>query len=211
MSGYSSVFSLGLLATPRPLRVAAPGAGLPIDIDVDIDDPETTPTRTRSPPDDLASLAPRSRTSSTTSADSAAPPRLRRRRSSLTVAAAPLAAIKSPLRSAGTALQRTLIRARSGSVSTAPAPADDVLGAGSPLPSTSTPIGAIKGRLRSGSVGAVLRPRQRAAARKPPPTAPLPALPPAFTARRPLLHRAVNSDGGAEWSAAAAAPVKVEY
>lgn len=168
MSGYSSVVSLGLLATPRSIRVgtydSSPHAS---PSSMDIDELETTPTATRTyttfytnfPADDAEaadyfSPTSRSRASSTASTESSAP-RLRRRRSSLTVGSNTLASIKSPIRSATAALQRTLagsVRSRSGSITTTTSAgadrADDVLG--------SVPI-PIKGRLRSGSVGTALR------------------------------------------------------
>ncbi|KIJ65379.1 hypothetical protein HYDPIDRAFT_174860 [Hydnomerulius pinastri MD-312] len=96
-------------------------------------------------------------------------PRMRRRRSSIKIGASPMALIKSPSRNAGAALQRTGImsptRSRAGSVSTNEASENN----------------SLFGRLRSGSVGGV--PRTRRAVRRtvplaPPPTAPLPALPP---------------------------------
>ncbi|KZV65019.1 hypothetical protein PENSPDRAFT_668639 [Peniophora sp. CONT] len=208
-SGYSSIFASGLLATPRPSRL---GSG-------DAMDTDTTPTSSKTyttnftnpfPPHgqdadmttgDADYFASRSRASSTASTDSTAP-RLRRRRSSLTVNpnANPLASVRSPLRSAGAAFQRNLIsgsRSRSGSVNTEPDAHMHGAGGAAAVP-------AIKGRMRSGSLGTALR-SSRKASRKPPPAMPLPELPPlpasatseAFPTtptRRPLLHRAHNSD-----------------
>ncbi|VDC05157.1 unnamed protein product [Peniophora sp. CBMAI 1063] len=210
-SGYSSIFASGLLATPRPSRH---GSGEAMDTD-------TTPTSSKTyttnftnpfPPHgqdaDMTSgdadyFTSRSRASSTASTDSTAP-RLRRRRSSLTVNpnANPLASVRSPLRSAGAAFQRNLIggaRSRSGSVSTEPANDGHA--------HSTAPANTIKGRTRSGSLGTALR-SSRKASRKPPPAMPLPALPPlppsatneAFPTtptRRPLFHRAHNSDNNA--------------
>lgn len=75
-------------------------------------------------------------------------PRLRKRRSSLSMAASPMAGIKSATRNAGTALQRTGFmspsRSRSGSI--------NEYGLGVATEQTS-----LTGRMRSGSLGGVLR------------------------------------------------------
>lgn len=127
-------------------------------------------------------------------------PRLRRRRSSLTIATSPMNVIRSPIRTAGNALQlqRVMNRSRSGSLASSP-PTETVFnffGGGSNEASHGT---SLMGRLRSGSVGAALshsRPpppagavhgRIRRYVRRtssvpgapaPPPTAPLPDVPP---------------------------------
>lgn len=155
-SGYSSILASGLLATPRPSRYG--------DMDTD-----TTPTVTKTyttkftnpftPHGQDAEMGDgdyfvsRSRASSVASTDSTAPtaPRLRRRRSSLTVNpnANPLASVRSPLRSAGAAFQRNLLggsRSRSGSVTTEPGSTEGAAA-----------VSAIKGRVRSGSLGTALR------------------------------------------------------
>lgn len=162
-SGYSSIFASGLLATPRSNRH---GHGEAMDTD-------TTPTSSKTYTTNLTNSFPphgqdtdnhegdadyfisRSRASSTASTDSTVP-RLRRRRSSLTVNpnSNPLASVRSPLRSAGAAFQRNLIggsRSRSGSVTTEGG--NDIHGAGG----AATAASAIKGRVRSGSLGTALR------------------------------------------------------
>ena len=169
MTGYSSIFSSGLLATPRPHKHADPSdhsissqPGSPINVDRD---PDTTPTKLNTPlvpsfDDVMDYFMPRSRTSSNASTNSSVLgglPRLRRRRSSLSVANNGLGAVKSPQRNAGIALQRsTLIspggRARSGSVDVGPA--------GVPRPDELcyAPVsGRVGGRSRSGSTGGALR------------------------------------------------------
>ncbi|TFY67013.1 hypothetical protein EVG20_g4093 [Dentipellis fragilis] len=211
-SGYSSIFASGLLATPRPNRTLSPGERPTTPGGADHD---TTPTALRSYFTDF-SLGPvtplaefeaepplsRSRASSTSSNV----PRLRRRRSSLTVGTGSLSSIKSPLRSAGNALQRTSLmspttpsRTRSGSTST------DVDMDEPPLTAPPT------GRMRSGSLGYALRPRRTV--RKPaaaPPTAPLPAPPMPIPAlptdgsyRRPLVDRSLVTDNYGSFSGAA--------
>lgn len=84
-------------------------------------------------------------------------PRLRRRRSSLTVATSPMNVIRSPIRTAGNALQLQMAigRSRSGSLATSP-PTESVFnffGGGQNEASHGT---SLMGRLRSGSVGAAL-------------------------------------------------------
>ena len=159
-SGYSSIFASGLLATPRPHRHTDSGSS-PM-----AEDLESTPTGLKShiseyPPSptpsyitEMESEHSRSRASSTASVSSftAPPPRLRRRRSSLTVGTSVMGNIKSPLRSAGNALQRTVLmsptggsRSRSGSLSV------DVNNVPQPMSAS------LNGRMRSGSVGDALR------------------------------------------------------
>lgn len=168
MTGYSSIFSSGLLATPRPHRHAdcsdysiPSQPGSPINID---HDPDTTPTKLNTPSapsfeDVMDYFVPRSRSSSNASTNSVLSglPRLRRRRSSLSVANNGLGAVKSPQRNAGIALQRSALispggRARSGSVDVGPdgVPRADEL--------CCVPVsGRAGGRSRSGSTGAALR------------------------------------------------------
>ncbi|KAJ3806130.1 hypothetical protein F5876DRAFT_81019 [Lentinula aff. lateritia] len=109
--------------------------------------------------------------------------RLRRRRSSLTIGTSPINAIKSPSRAAGNALQlqrhlfTTPGRSRSGSTSSVMSIGEEV---NSNIASENT---SLYRRMRSGSVGSVLKSR-RGVRRGvpgpsfPPPSAPLPALPP---------------------------------
>jgi len=134
MSGYSSIFSSGLLATPRPNAYSDHSTLSNPDSPVNMDsDPDTTPTKLNTLPipssdEAMNYFMPRSRASSNASATSAllsAAPRLRRRRSSLSVANNGLAAVKSPQRNAGIALQRNSLmvpgaRARSGSIDVGP-------------------------------------------------------------------------------------------
>ncbi|KAI0262335.1 hypothetical protein BC834DRAFT_972129 [Gloeopeniophorella convolvens] len=205
MTGYSSIFSSGLLATPRPSGPVDPYAApsrpdSPTHMDTDLDVTPTKPNTPLFPYADEASdyFASRSRTSSNASTASSVlgnAPRLRRRRSSLSVATSGLGAVKSPQRSAGAALQRTSLmgpigRTRSGSIDVG-ARTD-----GMSVPGT---------RARSGSTGGALRPRR--ALRKPPPvpppTAPLPPVPTeAVPTRRPLVHRAHTADNYASFGVA---------
>jgi hypothetical protein len=125
MSGYSSIFSSGLLATPRPDNYLdnadcfTPGS--PINVD---SDPDATPTKLNSlaSEDVMNYFMPRSRASSnasTTASVLTGAPRLRRRRSSLSIASNGLSAVKSPQRNAGVALQRSSLMGpgpRSGSM-----------------------------------------------------------------------------------------------
>jgi hypothetical protein len=169
MTGYSSIFSSGLLATPRPNRHTDyedhPALYQSGSADTD---PDATPTRLSS---NTSSLMPsseemteylmsRSRASSNASTTSSVlgnAPRLRRRRSSLSVANNGLGAVKSPQRNAGIALQRTALmgtanRARSGSTDYSTAGmlrADE----GGYAPAS----GRIGGRSRSGSMNGTLR------------------------------------------------------
>ncbi|KAL0954106.1 hypothetical protein HGRIS_005253 [Hohenbuehelia grisea] len=128
--------------------------------------------------------------------------RLRKRRSSLTVGSSQLTAIKSPARNANAALRYahhsisicSPSRSRSGSLGTD----GDVDVFGTNMASQGN---SIMGRLRSGSVGGVLRPR-RTTRRGPsmplpmlaPPSAPLPPVPtfachPSMVVRQPLAQR----------------------
>ncbi|ETW78588.1 hypothetical protein HETIRDRAFT_386743 [Heterobasidion irregulare TC 32-1] len=211
-SGYSSIFASGLLATPRPHRHTDSGSS-PM-----AEDLESTPTGLKShiseyPPSptpsyitEMESEHSRSRASSTASVSSftAPPPRLRRRRSSLTVGTSVMGNIKSPLRSAGNALQRTVLmsptggsRSRSGSLSV------DVDNMPQPMSAS------LNGRMRSGSVGDALRSRR--AIRKPaaaPPSMPLPpppmplfvpaSAPPTDQSFRRPLHRSHTADNNCQ-------------
>ncbi|KAF8638755.1 hypothetical protein AX17_001971 [Amanita inopinata Kibby_2008] len=112
-------------------------------------------------------------------------PRLRRRRSSLAGAQSVMSAIKSPSRNVGQAfeLQKHLLasppRSRSGSIGLSYAVADIAAGVG---PEQST----ILNRMRSGSIGGSIYKRRglrrinTVPAPVPPPTAPLPDLPPSL-------------------------------
>ncbi|THH18924.1 hypothetical protein EW146_g2145 [Bondarzewia mesenterica] len=214
--GYSSIFSSGLLATPRPHgRMDSPNSrpSSPTTSPM-ITDLESTPTGLKqsfseyppstSPPShflDTDNGSSRSRASSTSSFTAPQAPKLRRRKSSITVGSSAMGSIKSPLRSAGAALQRTVLmsptsgsRSRSGSLS---------VDAGPELQLGSTPR---TGRMRSGSLGDVLRSRR--AIRKPPtapPSMPLPPPPVPILSqasappteqffRRPLTHRSYTSE-----------------
>jgi hypothetical protein len=169
MAGYSSIFSSGLLATPRPPRHANPSdynapsqPSSPLSVDCDLD---MTPTKLNTPSvpsfDDVMDyFMPRSRTSSNASTNDSVLsglPRVRRRRSSLSVANNGLVAVKSPQRNAGIALQRSALispggRARSGSVDVGPA------GVPRPEELCHVPVsGRVGGRSRSGSTGGALR------------------------------------------------------
>ncbi|KAG6815828.1 hypothetical protein H0H93_008942 [Arthromyces matolae] len=172
MTTYSAFFSSGLLA-PRnvshsyiydPSSPVLPSSPLS-DSDVELEletDREITPTPDTRP---IPILAP------------APQSRLRKRRSSLTIgASSPMNAIRSPQRTAGAALQLQMhlpnpSRSRSGSLSTTGA---------NNVASQAT---SLVGRMRSGSVGAVFRPRRPARrlasvpAPAPAPTVPLPAIP----------------------------------
>jgi len=169
MSGYSSIFSSGLLASPRPKShvdyadFSTPSRPYsPIIIDSDSD---TTPTKLSTMPipsseEAMSYFLPRSRASSNASVTSSVvgvAPRLRRRRSSLSVANNGLSAVKSPQRNAGIALQRnslmgSSVRARSGSTDVGPAdlPRAEEGGHGS-VPNRA------RSRSRSGSTGGAVR------------------------------------------------------
>jgi len=221
MSGYSSIFSSGLLASPRPdshagyADFSTPSRPhSPINVD---SDPDTTPTKLNAMPipsseEAMSYFMPRSRASSNASGTSSVPgvaPRLRRRRSSLSMANNGLSAVKSPQRNVGIALQRNSLmgssaRARSGSTDVGPAelPSPEEGGHGS------VPNRVSGGRSRSGSTGGTMRPPR--ALRKPPPvpppTSPLPPLPtsapiPEVVHRRPLVHRAHTAENFAPFTA----------
>ena len=94
-------------------------------------------------------------------------PRLRKRRSSITLAASPMNAIRSPARTAGAALQlqRHLpppppvglgARSRSGSLAQAGELGLDVVG-GNDMRNVARESTSLLGRMRSGSVGGLLR------------------------------------------------------
>jgi hypothetical protein len=169
MSGYSSIFSAGLLATPRPqdhpnsLDYVTPDCSINMDSDSD-----TTPTKLNAVPnpsfeDVMNYFAPRSRASSNASVTSpllsgVGAPRLRRRRSSLSLANNALSAVKSPQRSAGMALQRTALmspggRVRSGSTDMGSVAPSCINGEGYGL----VPSRVGGGRSRSGSMGGGMR------------------------------------------------------
>jgi hypothetical protein len=166
MSGYSSIFSAGLLATPRPqghANCATPDGSINMDSDSD-----TTPTKLNAVPtpsseDVMNYFASRGRASSNASVTSSVlsgvgAPRLRRRRSSLSIANNGLSAVRSPQRSAGMALQRTALmspggRARSGSTDMGSVDLSFVDGEGHSL--VPSRIGG--GRSRSGSMGGAMR------------------------------------------------------
>jgi hypothetical protein len=168
MSGYSSIFSSGLLATPRPNTYtdyadfsALPQSDSPMD-----SDPDTTPTKLNTLPipsseEVMNYFMSRSRASSNASATSTilnGTPHLRRRRSSLSTASNGLSAVKSPQRNAGIALQRSTLmgpgaRTRSGSTDVGPTglPCADEEGY------VLSPRRAVGGRSRSGSMGGTMR------------------------------------------------------
>lgn len=168
MASYSAFFSSGLLAPQLVYKPStmdsdtifndyydSPPSPLPAFDDVSDVEMERSITPTSSSP----MLASSSQTTAfpTTSTSQAAPvqaamPRTRKRRSSLTVATSPVInSIKSPTRSAGTALQfqrflqASPSRTRSGSVG------------GESFNNTATEQTSLMGRMRSGSVGTVLR------------------------------------------------------
>ncbi|KAF8240266.1 hypothetical protein L208DRAFT_1384742 [Tricholoma matsutake] len=181
MASYSAFFSSGLLAPPSTQykfnydksSPIIPSSSLP-DSDIEVDtEHEDTPTRVLPPTPQLP-------------AQSSTRPRLRKRRSSLTIRTSPMTAIRSPTRNAGAALQLQLhlttspSRSRSGSFNRANETGIYNGGGIGNIASEST---SLVGRMRSGSVGSILRPRmavRRLAfvpAPAPPPTAPLPAIP----------------------------------
>ena len=170
MSGYSSIFSSGLLATPRPntfsdyVGYSTPSQPYgPPNVD---SDPDTTPTKLNALPipssgEVMAYFMPRSRASSNASVTSSVlngAPRLRRRRSSLSIATNGLGALKSPQRNAGIALQRsalmgTGVRPPSGSTDVGPTGMPRADEGGYIL----APSRAVGGRSRSGSTGGTMR------------------------------------------------------
>ncbi|KAK0452764.1 uncharacterized protein EV420DRAFT_1482072 [Desarmillaria tabescens] len=178
MTAYSAFFSSGLLA-PRHIFTAnlnvnsfidSPSSPLFDDAsDIEVDDGRghTLVTET------------------TATTNSALRPRLRKRRSSLSIGTS-INALKSPSRNASTALQFQIhlqaspSRSRSGSLSS-------VMGTlveNQFQPNVASEGTSLVGRMRSGSVGTSLRPVRRTqppAPSLPPPTAPLPELPPCAT------------------------------
>ncbi|KAJ8586373.1 hypothetical protein M405DRAFT_823482 [Rhizopogon salebrosus TDB-379] len=164
MAVHSAFFSSGLLAPSYHPRASTPVPPSPIPI----------PSSPIDPVDRGLSITPTpSGTSNNVTAIPTANvdrPFMRRRRSSINVAANPMALIKSPTRNAGFALQRTGVmspsRSRSGSVAEGASESNSLFS-----------------RLRSGSLNAGVPMRLRRAVKRtvplaPPPTAPLPALPP---------------------------------
>ncbi|TDL26634.1 hypothetical protein BD410DRAFT_825756 [Rickenella mellea] len=148
MMQYSSLFSAGLFTQDhiRYQRSTTPTPQGPVVI------PSTPPKSPR------ASSQNRPVIRIDTQQLSPARPKLRKRRSSMTVGASPMAAIKSPNRTAGMSFRSALLMS----------PSKDV-----------GPQSFMK-RLRSGSIGTALRSRRRQVPMQPakaPPTAPLPALP----------------------------------
>src|SRR6266850_1645055 len=134
MSGYSSIFSSGLLATPRPNNQSDYADCFTPDSPINVDsDPDATPTKLNMLPipsseEVMNYFMPASCASSNASGTSSVltgAPRLRRRRSSLSTASNGLSAVKSPQWNAGVALQRSTLmgpgaRARSGSIDVGP-------------------------------------------------------------------------------------------
>ncbi|KAF5345241.1 hypothetical protein D9757_014073 [Collybiopsis confluens] len=171
MTTYSSFFSSGLLAAHHAVynnfSTRELGSGLsPSTLTVsdslehtsDVElDRSVTPT-----PMNIAQTG-----SSSVAQGFSAQPKLRRRRSSLTMATSPINAIKSPARSAGNAMQFQRHLYASPGV-----PAVAVIASKGK---------SLLGRLRSGSVGSVLKSRRGIrrvpGPSLPPPSAPLPPLP----------------------------------
>jgi hypothetical protein len=173
MSGYSSIFSSGLLATPRPnvfsdyADHSTPSQSYgPVNVD---SDPDTTPTKlntlpTPSSEEVMDYFIPRSRASSNASVTSSlnGAPRLRRRRSSLSVATNGLGAVKSPQRNAGIALQRSALMGMGMGTGVRPSSGStDVGPTGIPRADegsyVSAPSRSVGGRSRSGSTGGTMR------------------------------------------------------
>jgi hypothetical protein len=167
MSGYSSIFSAGLLASPRPqghpnsADYATPDCSINMDSDSDTTPTKFNPLPTPSSSEDVMNyFAQRGRASSNASVTSSVlggAPRLRRRRSSLSIANNGLNAVKSPQRNAGMALQRTALmspggRAHSGSTDKGSVDLSCV-GEGHGL----VPSRVGSGRSRSGSTGGAMR------------------------------------------------------
>ncbi|KAG9313249.1 hypothetical protein JVU11DRAFT_6712 [Chiua virens] len=168
MATYSAFFSSGLLAPgiarcTTPLLPSSPMAISASPIDPIDRRSNSTPT-----PHGQISLCPKAPEASI----NAERPRMRKRRSSMNIGMSPMAIIKSPVRTAGAALQRTGLmsptRHRAVSVTTKEASENN----------------SLFGRLRSGSLGGVSQApkRLRRMIRTlnpllPPPSAPLPALP----------------------------------
>ena len=144
MTTYSAFFASGLLAPHhRETTPVPPSSPLIVPSDIDVDRSPTPTPSTAVPrtahPDNVNTNTDR--------------PRVRKRRSSLTVAVSPLKNIKSPMRSAGAALQRyshaigmSPNRSRSGSVT------GDLFGG-----AAATQANSMMGRLRNGSIGHGLR------------------------------------------------------
>ncbi|KAG6891122.1 hypothetical protein C0992_010416 [Termitomyces sp. T32_za158] len=168
MTTYSAFFSSGLLASrhaadsPYDYDPSSPLSDSDLEPDTDR---ENTPT-----PENITRATP---------APAVSQRRHRKRRSSLTIATSPMNAIRSPQRNATAALQLqkhlpSPSRSRSGSLSATGA--NNIASQGTSL----------VGRMRSGSIGAALRPRRNirrlvsVPAAAPPPTVPLPALPALF-------------------------------
>ncbi|KAG1747766.1 uncharacterized protein EDB91DRAFT_1334705 [Suillus paluster] len=164
MVTYSALFSSGLLA-PYHTRTTTP---------VPPSSPMPMPSSPMHPVDRDLSVTPTPGSNSNNAAAvptaNADRPRMRRRRSSINIAANPMALIKSPTRNVGSALQRTGVmsptRGRAGSIA-----------------ENASDCNSLFGRLRSGSLNAGAPLRLRRAVKRtvplaPPPTAPLPALPP---------------------------------
>lgn len=176
MTTYSDFFSSGLLAGPHMYNnknhsfPTSPSPSL-LSVTDDLDDTSDIELdRSTTPTPHQAQAQPQPQ------------PRLRRRRSSLTVGTSAMNLIKSPSRAAGNALnlQRHLIaspgRSRSGSASSVMSIGEEPLRNGN-IASEST---SLLGRMRSGSVGSVLksrRIRRFPGPSFPPPSAPLPPLP----------------------------------
>ncbi|KAF8448760.1 hypothetical protein L210DRAFT_3523065 [Boletus edulis BED1] len=174
MATYSSFFSSGLLA-PRVARCTTPVLpSSPMAVSASPLDPvDRRLSLTPTPPGQTSPCA-----KVPTVPANAERHRMRRRRSSINIGASPMALIKSPVRNAGAALQRT--------------------GLMSPTRHRAASIGineafennSLFGRLRSGSVGGMANPPKRLFRKiprpipiAPPPSAPLPALPISPTAR----------------------------
>ncbi|KAI9451237.1 hypothetical protein F5148DRAFT_1378897 [Russula earlei] len=205
MSGYSSIFSSGLLASPRPDRhinrvdySISPWPDSPINIGSDAD---TTPTKLSavsipSSEEAMNYFMPRSLDSSNASVTTSVlvgVPHLRRRRSSLSIANNGMSTVKSPQRNAGNALQRNTLmgssgRVRSGSIDAGPADIPPIDEVGHGLVPNKT--GGGRGRSRSGSMGGAMRLRRslRKPPSIPPPTTPLPPLP-MSAAVKEAMHR----------------------
>ncbi|KAG2030558.1 hypothetical protein BDR03DRAFT_1095945 [Suillus americanus] len=164
MVTYSAFFSSGLLApyharatTPAPPSSPMPMQSSPMHpVDRDL---SVTPT-------------PSGNSNNVVAVPTANPdrPRMRKRRSSMNIGANPMALIKSPTRNAGSAFQRTGVmsptRSRAGSIA-----------------ENASETNSLFERLRSGSLNAGAPLRLRRAVKRtvpvaPPPTVPLPALPP---------------------------------
>lgn len=145
MATYSTFFSSGLLA-PRIARCKTPVLpSSPMAISASPVDPVDRQLTLTPTPHGQTSPCPKALEAPT----NAERPRMRRRRSSINIGASPMALIKSPVRNAGAALQRT--------------------GLMSPTRHRAASIGineafennSLFGRLRSGSVGGIAHPPKR--------------------------------------------------